>query len=71
MEIYELIDKKNINSAKKYTYKSINFEKYNNNILSSRFDYMIQTVYTNYIIIKILPKYDLDFLSIKMDVGGG
>ena len=69
VKIYELIDKKNINSAKKYTNRSINFEKYNNNILSSRFNYMIQTVYTNYIIIKILPKYDLDFLSIKMDVG--
>ena len=71
VEIYELIDKNAINSAKKYTNKSLNFKKYNNNISTSRFDYMIQTVYTNYIIIKLLSKNDLDFLNIKMDVGGG
>ena len=70
VEIYELIDKNAINSAKKYINKTINFKE-NNNILTTRFDYMIQTVYTNYIIVKILPKTDLDFLNIKMDVGGG
>ena len=70
VEIYELINKNVFNTAKKYTNKTINFIN-NNNILTSTFDYITQSVYTNHIIIKIVPKYFLNFLNIKRDVGGG
>ena len=72
VEIYELIDKDKFNSAKKYINKTINLVKDDsNNILKSTFNYMIESIYINYIIIKILPKCDLDFLNIKMNNGGG
>ena len=71
VEIYELVDKDKFNSAKKYINKTINFVNDNNNILTSKFNYMIESIYTNYIIIKVLPKCDLDFLNIKMNNGGG
>ena len=70
VEIYELINKNIINSAKKYLNKTINFININNNNLESTFNYITQSVFTNHIIIKIVPKYFLNFLNIKMDVGG-
>ena len=72
-EIFELENNHNTKSYNKYTYKSLEFLKdlNNNNLLISNFSYIIDSLNTNYIIIKIKPKYELDYLDIKFDVGGG
>ena len=39
--------------------------------LSNSFNYIIESIYTNFIIIKIKPKIDYQNLNIKVNVGGG
>ena len=72
-EIFEVEDNHSIKSYNKYTYESLTFlnDNNNNNLLISTFSYNIDSVNTQYIIIKIKPKYELDYLDIKFDVGGG
>ena len=71
IQIYELGNKTFINPDKKYINKSIQFIKDNNDIVTSSISYTIDSLYTSYIIIKIIPKENLAYLNIKMEVGGG
>ena len=55
----------------KFTNKSLQFVNNNNKgILSNSFSYMIVSFYTNYIIMKIKPKFEYENLNIKINVDG-
>ena len=73
LEIYEYSDNLHYNNYNKYTNKSIKFLKnYNNNkFLTNDFIYMIDSLSTNFILIKIKPIVELEYLNIKINVGGG
>ena len=70
IEIYELSEKHYFKSFNKNFNKSISFAN-DSNILSSYFSYMIDSFYTNYILLKIIPNFDISYLNIKIEVGGG
>ena len=74
IEIYEFSDKYSYNSYNKYINKStefINNDNNNNNVIQKTFSYMVESIYTNFIVIKIKTKFDLEYLNIKIDIGGG
>ena len=70
IEIYEISEKYYFKSFIKNFNKSISFAN-DTNILSSFFSYMIDSFYTNYIILKIIPNFYIRYLNIKVEVGGG
>ena len=70
IEIYEISDKLHITEYNKYINKSIQFTSYNNKLINS-FSKMIDSFYTTSIFIKIKTNYDLEYLNIKMSIGGG
>ena len=72
LEIYEYSDIYRYNEYKRYTNKSIKFiNNDNNQFLTNSFTYMIDSFYTKFILIKIKPILEIDFLEIKVNVGGG
>jgi hypothetical protein len=72
LEIYEYADIYRYNEYNRYTNKSIKFiNNDNNQILTNSFTYMIDSFYTKFILIKIKPILEIDFLEIKVNVGGG
>ena len=72
IQIFELGNRSYINSYIKYINKTLQFVKDNkNNSLISSLSYTIDSIYTSYIIVKIMPKEKLNYLNIKMEVGGG
>ena len=74
IEIYEFSDKYSYNSYNKYINKStefINNDNNNNNVIQKSFSYMVESIYTNFIVIKIKTEFDLDYLNIRIDIGGG
>ena len=72
IEIYEFSDKFSYNSYNKYINKSTKFIKSNNNnVIQKSFSYMVESIYTNFIVIKIKTEFDLEYLNIKIDIGGG
>ena len=73
LEVYELTERYNFDHNK-YTNNTIQLINNNNNkndISSFSFNYMINSFFTNFIIIKITPKFNVEYLYIKMDIGGG
>jgi hypothetical protein len=71
IEIYELSDHNYFTSINQYNNKTIEFIKDNNNNLISSISLMIDSFYTKSIIVKIKSNYELEYLNVKMDVGGG
>ena len=72
VEIYEYSEKYNYNTYNKFTNKSLQFiSNMFEGTLSNSFHYIIESIYTNFIIIKIKPKIDYENLNIKVNVGGG
>ena len=72
IEIYEFSEKYGYNSHNKYINKKAKFiNDDNKNILTSSFSYMIDSIYTNYALIKITPKFGLEYLNTKINIGGG
>ena len=72
IEIYEFSEKYHYSTYNKFTNKSLQFLKNNNEeILSNTFSYMIDSFYTNFILMKINPKFEYENLNIKINVGGG
>ena len=72
IEIYEFSDKFSYNFYNKYINKSTKFIKSNNNnVIQKSFSYMVESIYTNFIVIKIKTEFDLDYLNIRIDIGGG
>ena len=74
IEIYEFSDKYSYNSYNKYINKStefINNDNNNNNVIQKSFSYMVESIYTNFIVIKIKTEFDQDYLNIRIDIGGG
>ena len=72
IEIYEFSDKYHYKSYNKYINKSTTFINSNNNsIIQKYISYMVDSIYTNFIVIKIKSKSELEYLNLKMDIGGG
>ena len=72
IEIYEFSENYHYNTYNKFTNKSLQFVKNNGEKnLSNSFYYMIDSFYTNFILIKIKPKFDYENLNIEINVGGG
>ena len=73
IEIYEFSEKYQYKKYNKFTNKSLEFKINNNNekILFNSFSYMINSFYTNFIIIKFKPKFEFENLNININVGGG
>ena len=49
----------------------INNDNNKNDISSFSINYIINSFFTNFIIIKIISKFNIEYLNIKMDIGGG
>ena len=72
IEIYEYSSIYNNNEYYKYTNKAIMFVADDNNqFLTTSFSYMIDSLYTKFIMIKIRPILEIENLEIKINVGGG
>ena len=71
IEIYEFSGQFSHKAYNKYINKSIDIINNNNNNLTNYVSYMFDSSLTNYIMIKILSKIGLDYLNIKINVGGG
>ena len=71
IEIYELSDHNYFTSINQYNNKTIEFINDNNNNLISSISLMIDSFYTKSIIVKIKSNYELEYLNVKMDFGGG
>ena len=73
LEVYELTDRYNFdyNKYNNHTIQIINNDNNKNDISSFSINYMINSFFTNFIIIKIISKFNIEYLNIKMDIGGG
>ena len=72
IEIYEFSEKYHFNVYITFTNKSLQFVNNNNEeTLSNIFSYMVESFYTNYILIKIKSEIDYENLNIKINIGGG
>ena len=72
LEIYEYPAIYHYNECNKYTNKSIKFiANDNNQFLTNSFTYMIDSLYTKIILIKIRPIQEIEYLEIKINIVGG
>ena len=72
IEIYEFSKKYDYKSYNKYSNKSTLFiNNSNNNSIQKYIYYMVDSIYTNFILFKIKTKFELEYLNIKIEIGGG
>ena len=72
IEIYELSKKYDYKSYNKYSNISTEFiNNSNNNSIQKYINYMVDSIYTNFILFKIKTKFELEYLNIKIEIGGG
>ena len=72
IEIYEFSEKYHYNTYNKFTNQSLKFAIDNDEkIFANTFSYMIDSFYTNFIMIKIKSKIEYENVNIKINIGGG
>ena len=71
LEIYEYSELYHYNKYNKFTKKSMKFFIKNKKFLTNSFTYITNSFYTKYILIKIRPLLDIEYLEVKLNIVGG